>query len=42
MTHRMRNRLAHGYFAVDIDVVWQTLVDEIPDLKRQIEQLTRA
>lgn len=28
----MRNRLIHGYFDVDPDIVWQTVSDEIPAL----------
>ena len=38
----MRNRVAHGYFAVDVDIVWQTLLRDLPELKRQIEQLKAA
>jgi uncharacterized protein with HEPN domain len=26
----MRNRLIHGYFGVDLDVVWQVVKDELP------------
>ena len=28
----MRNRLIHGYFDVDIDVVWRTVMDDLPPL----------
>lgn len=28
----MRNRLAHAYFDLDQDIVWSTLVDDIPEL----------
>ena len=33
----MRNKLIHHYFGVDLDLVWDTLVKEIPVLKQQIE-----
>lgn len=33
----MRNRLAHGYF--DIDVVWDTLQHNLPQLERQLRAL---
>ena len=33
----MRNRLVHEYFAIRLDVVWQTACDDIPVL---IDQLT--
>ena len=29
---RMRNRLIHGYDAVDMDILWQTLRQDIPSL----------
>lgn len=33
----MRNKLIHNYFGVDLDLVWDTLIKEIPLLKQQIE-----
>jgi len=37
--YAMRNRVSHGYFEVDLDVVWNTIVNDLPDLERQILQL---
>jgi uncharacterized protein with HEPN domain len=34
----MRNRLIHGYFDVDLDIVWQTISKDIPPLKPLLEQ----
>jgi uncharacterized protein with HEPN domain len=28
----MRNRLVHGYYETDLDVVWNTLVEDLPPL----------
>ncbi|HES77209.1 MAG TPA: DUF86 domain-containing protein [bacterium] len=28
----MRNRLAHGYFEIDMDIVWDTVHNALPDL----------
>lgn len=28
----MRNRLAHGYYQIDFDVVWATVTTELPNL----------
>jgi uncharacterized protein with HEPN domain len=28
----MRNRLIHAYFDVDLDIVWTTVVEDIPPL----------
>lgn len=35
----MRNRLIHGYFDIDLDRVWDTVVDDLPAL---IDELRRA
>ena len=29
----MRNRLAHGYFAIDFEVVWDTVQNSVPTLE---------
>ena len=34
----MRNRLIHGYFDVDQKLVWETVVQELPPLIRQLER----
>ena len=33
----MRNRLIHGYDVIDIDILWQTVVEDIPGLIRALE-----
>lgn len=35
----MRNAIAHGYFTVDLDVVWKTVCEELPTLAGQIGAL---
>ena len=35
----MRNRLIHEYFGVDEKIVWDTCKEDIPDLKRALEEL---
>jgi len=35
----MRNRIAHGYFDIDLDIVWQTVTSAIPTLNQQAEAL---
>lgn len=35
----MRNRIAHGYFDVDLVVVWQTVEVELPTLIDRLEAL---
>ncbi len=38
----MRDKLIHGYFDVDIDVVWNTVTNEIPSLLSKIEEIIQA
>jgi uncharacterized protein with HEPN domain len=33
----MRNRMAHGYFDIDLNIVWDTVQSSLPDLERQLE-----
>ena len=35
----MRNRLVHGYFAVDFDILWTVVDDDLPKLISQLESL---
>jgi len=35
----MRNRLIHGYFDVNLDIIWRTVNEEMPPIARQIENL---
>lgn len=35
----MRNRLIHGYFDINLDVVWQTVTTELPPIVTQVEKL---
>jgi len=35
----MRNALAHGYFTVDLDIVWATVQSDLPGLKAQVNAL---
>lgn len=32
----MRNRMAHGYFEINIDIVWDTIQQSLPKLEQQI------
>jgi uncharacterized protein with HEPN domain len=29
----MRNRMAHGYFDIDLNIVWETVQSSLPDLE---------
>ena len=32
----MRNRMAHGYFDIDLQVVWETTQEWVPELLKQL------
>ena len=36
--YEMRNSLAHGYFKVDHDVVWQTIQNDLPGLRLVVKK----
>ena len=35
----MRNRVSHGYFSVDLELVWKTIQRDIPELAIQIMKI---
>ena len=36
---RMRDKIAHHYFEIDIDVVFQTIHEDIPPMKETIDRM---
>jgi len=30
----LRNRLMHGYFEVDLEILWNTIIKDLPPLKK--------
>ena len=38
----MRNRIAHGYFDINLEVVWDTVQTALPALKIQLDALPTA
>jgi len=37
--YTMRNRVSHGYFKVDLEIVWKTLHTDLNELHAQIRKL---
>jgi uncharacterized protein with HEPN domain len=35
----MRNRLTHGYFDINLDIVWKTVTEELPALVAALQKL---
>lgn len=40
--YAMRNRLSHGYFEVDLEIVWKTVQNDLPALESKISALLRS
>ena len=40
--YAMRNQLSHGYFTIDLDVVWKVIERDIPALRRELEEAIAA
>jgi uncharacterized protein with HEPN domain len=38
----LRNRLIHGYDAVDFDILWEIVTVDLPPLITELERATRA
>ena len=38
----MRNRLIHGYFDVNLDIVWETVTKDLPPLVAEMELVLRG
>jgi uncharacterized protein with HEPN domain len=36
--YQMRNAIAHGYFKVDMEIVWKTIHADLPGLQTQIQK----
>lgn len=36
---RMRDRIAHGYFDIDFDILWDTAQNKLPSLVSQVSSL---
>ena len=35
----MRNRLVHAYFSINLDIVWQTVQEDLPMLITRLERI---
>jgi uncharacterized protein with HEPN domain len=35
----MRNRLIHAYFEIDLDVLWKTILEDIPPLIKELQRV---
>ena len=39
--HEMRNALSHGYFKVDLAIVWKTIETDLPELHERVAAVLR-
>lgn len=37
----MRDRIAHSYFGIDFELVWDTIKKDMPDLEKKISKLLK-
>lgn len=35
----MRDRLIHGYFGVDYEIVWDVVINKVPTLAQEIQKM---
>jgi uncharacterized protein with HEPN domain len=40
--YQMRNAVAHGYFKADLEIVWKTIQNDLPDLYTRVREARTA
>ncbi len=40
--YQMRNAVSHGYFKVDLEIVWKTVRNDLPGLRLQVQEIVDA
>jgi uncharacterized protein with HEPN domain len=38
----LRNQLTHGYWTVDLEILWNVIEKDVPELKKQIAQVLES
>ena len=38
----MRNRLIHAYFEINLDILWKTLIEDLPPLIADLERILQS
>ena len=38
IAYRMRNAMSHGYFKVNLEMVWKTIQNDLPTLHQQVQE----
>ena len=38
----MRNRLIHAYFDINLDIVWTTVIEDLPPLISELEEIVES
>lgn len=38
--HGMRNRITHAYFDVDVQLLWETIQNDFPALKVELQKIS--
>ncbi len=36
----LRNRIVHAYFSLDLEIIWQVIEDELPELREAVRNLS--
>ena len=42
IAYQMCNAVAHGYFKVDLEIVWKTIHADLPGLHAQVREIQQA
>lgn len=36
-----RNKIVHGYFSIDLNIVWEIIIKDLPELKKKMEEVRK-
>lgn len=42
LMYTMRNRVAHGYFQVDLELIWKTIHSDLPEVHAMVSRLLKS
>ncbi len=38
----MRDKIVHAYFSLSLDIIWETVISDVPKLHGQIKEILSA
>lgn len=42
IAYEMRNVLSHGYFTIDLEIVWNAIEENLPELQKSVQDIYKS